>query len=299
MNYITYPSTTMNGQNQRAIVLTPPAAPQSTSANPQQTFPIVMQMGSSSGPVFYAYQNEVHNKSNDSCSSVLLSPVSPVSPVQNSFSVLKNNGNSPTLNIHQAPSENKNVAARSLGELLTTVNIQQSPMNIQNVGGENKSQPARLLGEFFNVQNVQNVGNIQNHASIVPTCSVPVTHHSTNTQPEIANLLSSIQTSVVPVVNNSNTVVPEQKCDQAFDGLPEMYKVVDASGNVTVFTTGVSDQVPIQGGTAAVQGGGGGGVREQFTLPSTSHHDAFSTSTTNREQIPITNNSPAHQKLVV
>ena len=301
MNYtIGYPSVTMNVQSQRAIVLTPPAAvPQSTSTNLQQSFPMVMQMGSTSGPVFYTYQNEAHNKSNDSCLSVLLSPVS---PVQNSLRVLKNNGNSPTVNIQQSPSENKNATARALGELLTTVNIQQSPVenknttarslgellstvNIQQAGAENKNTTARSLGELFNVQSV---GNIPNQPTLVQMHSVPATQQNSSNQSEIASLLSSMQTSILPVA-----ITPDTKCDQAFDGIPEMYKVVDASGNITVFTTGVTEPT-VQGAT-----------REQFTIPSTTLDqfagantscDQFAGANTVCEQLPVANTSPVRQK---
>ena len=61
INSVPMNSVPMNSQGQRAIVLTRPtqsAAQVNTGNHAQQSFPMVMQMGSSSVPVFYTYQNE-------------------------------------------------------------------------------------------------------------------------------------------------------------------------------------------------------------------------------------------------
>ena len=256
MNYtINYPSTcsvghspvtVMNTQSQRTILLAPSHHTHQgqnnpvNDTNPQNPFPMVMQMGSTSSPVFYTYQNDaIQNKSNETCSSnsdISQVVLSPVSPVTTGLNVLKSNGRSPTINIHQAS--------------LTPA--------------ENKSATARSLGEIFNVQGVHSVPNIQNQqqllqANTIGHC-VPTQSSNAPPNPEIASLLSSLQSGAVVQVG---TVGNDQKCDQSamnnfiksmqpggmsvvenstdnnFEG---MYKVVDGRGNVTLFTSGTGIQ---------------------------------------------------------
>ena len=217
----------LNVQSQRTIVLTPPAASPQTAGHPvnsnngQTSFPMVMQMSSSNGQLVF-YVNEgvvnsgIHNKSNDSSSNSCISQVllSPVSPVQSGLNVLKNSGNSPN----------------NIG----SVNIQHS---------ESKTA-AHSLGEVFNLQSVhtmQSARPLVQGNTVGP--NVPVnqsTQASGNSSIEIPNLISSLQsTPVVPVLSN---------CAQVQNDHSNVYKVVDNTGNVTVFTTGVSEPLITQNG---------------------------------------------------
>ena len=224
----------VNSQGQQTIVLTPQARSAGQVNSNSQTYPMVMQMGSSNAQVLYTYEHSgIHNKSNESCSSNsgIQGPVvlSPVSPVTNSLNLLKNNGNSPN-------NMNK----------VNTVNIPSQ---------ENNAGVGRALGEIFNVQTLP---VMQNQGAVIQS-NVPVTQSTCSNQgtnagsAELAKLLSSLQSGAIQIVDttyqgnngNSTAVAVAGTCDQNEEKLvldPNMYKILDGSGNFTVVRSSSAEQ---------------------------------------------------------
>ena len=254
---------------------------------------MVMQMGSSSGQVFYINENSgIQNTSKDSCASsngigqVVLSPVS---PVQTSLNILKNNGNSPN-DIASVPTVNiatdsKSGSARSLSELFNV----QSLSGVSSHGGVIQRNIAITKSATVNVQSngvANNLGNIP-----VSQSSCANNQPGSQSSAEIANLLSSLKAAGVQFVENNSTAsvpvlsaneqndkkitvnsiiqtlkasgvnVVENTCSQPVEensfvpekkivgGVPvnNMYRIVDGSGNLTLFTTGGGEQAKDSG----------------------------------------------------
>ena len=186
----------VRSQSQTAFVLSPPSQPtvNHPSANQRNSYPMLMQMGSTNPPVFYTYQNTneslvnpaLHNKSNDSSSSnSAIAPMvlSQMSPVQSGLNIMKTNGNSPTL----------------------------GPTHV-NITSENKPSAARSLGNMFNIPTIPNLGTQPSVVQGNPMCQNP--NQSNQPTSEITSFLSSLQAAGVHLVesgcgnNNKNTPVP-------------------------------------------------------------------------------------------
>ena len=214
MNYTIYPSTVNAGQSQmsntvpvgigsqgqRAIVLaqltsTLPLAGQTTSApqplanasgnvnsgTGQQAFPMVMQMGSSNGMVFYTYQNPEN--------------ISQVSPVQNSPTSMQN------VNI---TSENKSVQ-RSLGEIF---NVQALPqMQDQQAVNQSNGVGNNVLANINNQQVTQSSNELAKLLSSLQTAGVQLVETNSSTT-KTSLVVPVIATSGLNVVdsNSDNTL---------------------------------------------------------------------------------------------
>ena len=242
--------------------------------NGNAQFPMVMQMSSlAGGQIFYTYpegmvNTAVHNKSNNSCASnnssisqVVLSPVP-----QTSLNILKNNGNSPnamqTVNIS---SESKGTAARSLGELfnlsglpnqtpLVATNSAHIAQTVNQTALQSPTEIANLLSSLqaAGVQIVDNVGSASANTGVqLNSCN------EQGTDKNMTNFIQNLQSSGLNVVENNaektlsiplgqHHAIEEKNVlhDNKFVGavpVENVYKLVDGTGNVTVFTTGSAE----------------------------------------------------------
>ena len=217
------------------------AGPAQTSGNLNgqgtSQFPMVMQMTSSGGQLFYTYQNadpiinaSVHNKANDTSSSNSGIGQVVISPVQNSLNILKNNGNSPTIPAINISSECKPAAARGLGEIFNVQNVPTLQQSVVQNGA-----PGNVTG--------------------LPAHSIAATQNSNSSQsacqsPDLANILSSLQVAGVLVgdqnidksgissIVKSNPIPVGNNISVDDSKVENVYKIVDGTGNIAVFTTG-------------------------------------------------------------
>ena len=280
MNYtINYPASIPVGQgqhvscqseNQGTLVLTPPSQSagnmKTSNNNPQPSFPMVMQVGNPSNPVFYTSQNmdglvntmpanENATTNNTGIAQVMLSPMQ--TGIQ-----MHGNGNSPTLPAVNIRSENKPGVARSLGDIFNVQMMTAVPNPVPgNQDPQNSCELTRILSSLqaAGLQFIENPCRNGNSLSM----NVPfVNNHQVqsseinNDKSAMSSLISALKSSSAQVIENKpeNTVsvsMANRKIEDnnvavsAVSGstvpLESLYKLVDSSGNVTVITTGMSD----------------------------------------------------------
>ena len=143
------------------------------NATSNQQFPMVMQVPGLNPPVFYTHQGTdglvnsgIPNKGNGNAGPVI---VSPVSPVQSNINILKQDNMSP--NAINLQSDTKHSVSRSLGDMFSGI----------------QSIPGPIMG------------------SSAMQSSVPMNASSSQSNSDIANLLSSLQASGLQIVE-TNTV---------------------------------------------------------------------------------------------
>ena len=213
----------------------------------QQTFPMVMQVGTSNPPVFYTYHtsdglqvnsaipSKLNESGNNSSSSGVGQVVlSPVSPVQNGVNIVKQSGSSPNVNMQ---SENC-VAVRSLGDVLA---IQSMP-GIAN--------PGPILSSLYGTS-LQLVDTGLSNMGNVPV-SIITNQHASDHSPDkstVPNFVKTYQPSHYPVVENNadkqvSITLPKTSVEDG--GFPsnapvsgeQMYRIVEGSGNISVIAAG-------------------------------------------------------------
>ena len=205
------PVTVPSQGNQRTIVLTPPSQACQGNAsgggtNTQMSFPMVMQIGTPSAPIIYAYQNP---------EGIINTHIANTSPVQSGINVHANN-NSPTIpSVIQC--DTKAGAARSLNDLFGM----QSVNSIPNAGAMLQSGNIPVIQNSNLPQNSSN-NDIASLISSLQAAGVQLV------EPQVEEAKIVGDNNIMPVSNNAA-------------GVEKYYKIIDGEGNVTVIATAVND----------------------------------------------------------
>ena len=233
MNYtINYPGTTgtinvlpvtMNGQGQRTIVLSQHGSTPGNSNNHAggQHYPVVMQVGSSTPPMFYSYQN----------SDALLNS----SPVQKGLN-MQSIGNSPTIPAVNIQADNKGTVSRSLGDILNVQTLQgmgNSGSLIQSAPLSN-TLPVTQQGHSSGAQSNTDIANM---LSSLQAAGIQIVDSANTSKSALSVPVLSTQAAAgehdfitsLPVTNQVSTPVNN------------MYKIIEGGGNVTLITAGSND----------------------------------------------------------
>ena len=278
MNYtINYPTTGVSttisnpvavqpNQGQRTIVLSPPSANCSTSghtvnkSNSPQSFPMVMQVGSSNTPVFYYQSNDgivakMTESVNPGIGQLVLSPVS---PVQSGINIIKQNASSPNISSLNIASDGKSSVVRSLGDVF---NIQAmpgiggaAPIGTSVVGNtplcSNGNQSSPDLANLISSLQAAGLQIVETGRGATSNCSgISVINNSQQNDagqhsenPAIRNFVTSLQASGLPIVENQAENTLSISLPSSGVTTDKMYKIVDGGGNVTVITTSDSTE---------------------------------------------------------
>ena len=227
MNYtIKYPGQSASvgrATPQGQIVLTQPSTAPTLGhhVNGNGQFPMMMQMNSSSGPVFYTYPDgmalntTIQSKSNESSSNSSISQVV-LSPMQTGLDILENNSPNIISGVSIShSSEPKSSTAQSLEELFT----------VQNSTGIHAQPPAVQSSSAMHNQTLiaANSSVIQSQFPIIQNSGVPpqtltavnqsVNHKQAGVQgpSEIANMLTLFQLGGVQIVDGNCAVNPNAR----------------------------------------------------------------------------------------